>query len=232
MSGEEPLMPDRGPYGSMTDEQAGARATLPLRRLHWRLSLLYFVVSAVAVAALAALVARSDAHLRETQLNAAMQSRVQAAAGLVSFDEGRPNLSDLSADEVGAGSPQVAVLLGTPPTRRVFATAEPRLAIATELLEGVAVQATAVEAIVSVSAEDTGHPVRLVAAPLYNDSGALAGAVVVVGDPAPGAAEHRRLLAALALGCAGLLLVTGTGAHLLAGRSLRPVLVSLEQHPG
>jgi two-component system OmpR family sensor kinase len=202
--------------------------TPPIRRLHWRLTLLYVLVSGVAVTALAMLVARSDAHLRDVQLNAHMQSRVQAATGLVYFENGQAEFSDLSEDQVATGSPQVAVLLGAPPSRRAFATAEPPLTLSTEQLLPVARKAVSEEEIVTAAPEGDGQQIRLMAEPLYDDAGVLAGAVVAVGDPAPGAAEHRKLLVALALGCGGLLLLTGIGGHLLAGRSMGSAVDSLE----
>lgn len=205
-------------------------ATLSLRRLSRRLTLLYLAVSALAVAAALTLVARSDARLRDSRMDATMEIRAQAAAALVYFDGGRLQLSDLSHDAVASGSPQLVVLRGAPPVRQVFASAKPRLSVDTHQLLGVAGEAASDAEIIRGTAEDTRHkPVRLLAAPFYNNAGKAAGAVVVIGDPAPGAAEHAKLVAALALGGGGLLLLAATGGHLLAGRGLRPARVSLEQ---
>ena len=116
--------------------------------------------------------------------------------------------------------PPVVVLTGVPPTRKVFATAG-RLPTADQLA-GVAAEAAGTEEVAARSAAGPdGAPVRLTAAGFYDESGKVAGATVVVGDPGPAAREHRRMLAGLGLGGIGGLLVVAAGSSVLVGVRLR-----------
>ncbi|GAA3393674.1 hypothetical protein GCM10020369_60160 [Cryptosporangium minutisporangium] len=201
-----------------------------LRLLRWRLTVLYTVVAACGLVALATLAVNTDTHLRETRLDNAMETRARTAVALLYFTDSGIQLQDIAQDEVGTGSPQLAVLLGTPPVRSVFASSAPALPVRASHLHGVAAEAVDAGTIVRAEGrDDHGDPTRLLAAPLYDNEGDAAGAVVVVGDPTEGRDEHEKLVAALILGCVTLVTLAALAGHALSGRSMRPAVDALER---
>ncbi|MFG1921534.1 sensor histidine kinase [Cryptosporangium sp. NPDC048952] len=202
-----------------------------LRLLRWRLTVLYTVVAGCGLIALATLAINTDNHLRETRLDNAMETRARTAVALVYFTgSGGVQLQDIAQDEVSTGSPQVVILLGSPPQRSVFASSDPELKVTVSHLNGVAAQAVDAGGIVRTDGEDdAGHPTRLLSAPLYDNEGIAAGAVVVVGDPTDGDEEHEKLVAALILGCVTLVTLAALAGHALSGRSMRPAVDALER---
>ncbi|EXG80382.1 sensor histidine kinase [Cryptosporangium arvum] len=201
-----------------------------LRLLRWRLTVLYTVVAGCGLIALATLAVNTDNHLRETRLDNSMETRARTAVALVYFTDSGIQLQDIRQDEVATGSPQLVVLLGYPPQRSVFASSDPALTVTASHLNGVAAQAIDLGGIVRTDGEDDrGHPTRLLAAPLYDNEGTAAGAVVVIGDPTDGDEEHEKLVAALILGCVTLVTLAALAGHALSGRSMRPAVDALER---
>lgn len=201
-----------------------------LRLLRWRLTVLYTVVAGCGLIALATLAVNTDTHLRETRLDNSMETRARTAVALLYFTDSGVQLQDITQDEVATGSPQLVVLLGSPPTRSVFASSAPALKVTASHLNGVAAQAVDAGSIVRTDGEDDrGSPTRLLAAPLYDNEGNATGAVVVVGDPTEGREEHEKLVAALILGCVTLVTLAALAGHALSGRSMRPAVDALER---
>ena len=176
------------------------------------------LVTAGALAVAGVVVARSDADMRDARLATQLEPRAQAAAALVYYEEGKLVLDDLKTDDV-AKQP-LLVLTGVPPATRVF-SAGPEQPPATAVA-AVAAEAATTEEVASLDATGPdGHALRLTAAAFYDESGKVAGATVVVGDPGPAAREHRRLLAGLGLGGVGGLLVVAAATSLLVGLRIR-----------
>ncbi|MFI5954892.1 sensor histidine kinase [Cryptosporangium sp. NPDC051539] len=201
-----------------------------LRALRWRLTILYTVVAGCGLVALAALAINTDNHLRDTRLDNAMETRARTAVALLYFTDDGIQLQDIRQDEVATGSPQLTVLLGNPPRRQVFASSAPVIPVRAGRLNGIAELAVDAGTIVRENGEsDEGQPIRILAAPVYGDEGAVAGAVIVVGDPADGREEHDKLVAALLLGCVTLVTLAALAGHALSGRSMRPAVDALER---
>lgn len=193
-----------------------------MRHLPRRLAALCLLAALVAVLPAAVVADRSDARGRAARLHAAMRVRVQAAASLAYYSGGRLHLRDLRHDEVARGSPELAVLTGSPPNREVFHSAGRAHPVPVERLREVARRATTDEELVSGTVRDArGDPVRLLATPLYREDGTPGGAVIAIADPGPSHGAHLRMRIALAMGAAGLFLVVTAGAYLLALRALR-----------
>lgn len=201
-----------------------------LRLLRWRLTVLYTVVAGCGLIALATLAVNTDTHLREARLDNSMETRARTAVALLYFTDSGIQIQDITQDEVATGAPQLVVLLGSPPRRPVFASSDPALTVASSHLNGVAAQAVDVGTIVRADGEDdAGRPTRLLAAPIYDNEGTAAGAVVVIGDPTDGEEEHDKLVAALILGCVTLVTLAALAGHALSGRSMRPAVDALER---
>jgi two-component system, OmpR family, sensor kinase len=180
------------------------------------ISLAAVLVTAVAFGAAGTLAVRADTQERDVRLNAALDIRAEAAAALVYFDNGTLVTDDLQADEVGTGTPQVVVLKGTPAREEVFATADPAVTLPYGDLTRVADAAVAAEEATGGRSGDR----PLLATPFFADSGAVAGAVIVVGDPEADARQHRRVLIGFLLAGLGALLVVWAATYLLVRRAL------------
>lgn len=178
--------------------------------------LIAVLVTAVALGAAGTVAVRADTRERDVRRDAALEIRADAAAALVYFDGGTLVTEDLAADEVGSGTPQVVVLKGTPAREEVFATPDPAVTLPYGDLTRVADAAVAAE---EATGGRSGER-QLLATPFFADSGAVAGAVIVVGDPEADAGEHRRVLLGLLLGGLGALLAVWSGTYLLVRRAL------------
>lgn len=191
-----------------------------LRRPQWILPLTAVFITAVAFAVAGAIAVRADGRMRDARLAEQLEPQARVAAALVYYEPSLLVLDDLKADDVAKDGPPIVVLTGAPPTRKAFATGES--IPAGSQLAGVAAEAASTEEVAARSAtRPDGSPVRLTAAAFYDESGKVAGATVVVGDPVPAAREHRRMLAGLGMGGAGGLLVVAAGTSLLVGVRLR-----------
>ncbi|GAA5023913.1 HAMP domain-containing sensor histidine kinase [Kitasatospora paranensis] len=211
-----------------------ARRSLSLLRR--RLTAAYTGIVAVGLAALSLLVLRTDARSWQAAEYDEMGRRAAVVTSLIYYERGRIQLDGLQDDEATTGSPQVTVLLGPAggaeaPFRPAFASRHQRFPMSAAHLHTVAATAMAQDRTVTrEGTDDTGRPVHLLAAPFYEDgTQRVAGAVVVVGDPLRGSAEHRRLAATLALACAAFTLLGAAAGHALSGRSLRPAWQALDQ---
>jgi two-component system, OmpR family, sensor kinase len=191
-------------------------------RLRLMLPLTCVLITAAALGVAGVVALRADGQMRQTRLRSELQIQAQTASTLVYFEAGKLVLDDLRADDVAKGSPQIVVLQGRPPSRRVFATAEPPVTVAADRLAAVAGEAaTSEEWAWRDESDSAGHRVEMVAQPFYEESGEVGGAVVVVGDPGPATAEHRRLVAGLGVGGLGALLVVAAASFLLVSVRLR-----------
>ncbi|GAA1879548.1 sensor histidine kinase [Streptantibioticus ferralitis] len=195
----------------------------------------YTVITVIGLAALSGLVIRTDSRSWRSSEYDEMRRRANVVTSLIYYDHDRVQLDGLYDDEATAGNPQVSVLLkqGRDPAafRQVFASRQGRFPVSlARLAQPASTAATADDTVISAGADDTGHLVYFLAAPFYVDgTQQVAGAVVVIGDPAHGAAEHHRLVLTLLAGCATLTALGGATGYLLSGRSMRPALLSLEQ---
>ncbi|MFJ7903969.1 sensor histidine kinase [Streptomyces sp. NPDC096198] len=218
--------------GPVSPPATGASARRRLRRLQIRLTLAYALTTLVGVGALSWLVIRTDARSWESAEYEEMYRRASVSASLLYYDDHGLELDGLHDDEATTGRIQVGVVRAGPDGRlsTVF----------TSFGTGLSVPAAQSDRIVrSAMRRDTtvrteghahdGRPVYLLALPFYNDeTHRTAGAVVTIGGPGQGHAEHRRLETAVLTGSAVLTALAAVAGQLISGRSLRPAWEALE----
>jgi two-component system OmpR family sensor kinase len=175
---------------------------------------------------LAALAAQIDASSRVKELDSDLAQRASTLSRAVYFDGGALHLEPLADDEMA----RTAQALGIDEQGRIR-TAVPALSALPDAgtLTEVFGQLSHGQELVRFTADTgTGHRWSWAAAPVWNGD-TVAAIVVVGGDPASGEELHNGLVAGLAAGCAGLVLLAAGVGHLLSGRAMRPAVQALEQ---
>jgi two-component sensor histidine kinase len=226
-------MPERRLRAGAPERAAPSPAIRRLRRLRISLTLLFTVVMALGLAALALVVIHKDSEARMDSLEGVMGRRVSGSSRLIYYsNRGKLRLDGLRDDDLTAGSPEVRAFAGTGANpRQVFAGVRHKLPLDYAQLAAIVHRATATEGLVGTTVTDRdGTRVRLLAGPYYRDpNGNAGGAVVSAASLAGIESEHRELVLTIVLGCAGLLLLAALAGYLLAGRSLRPAARGLAE---
>ncbi|GGZ98479.1 hypothetical protein GCM10010371_67640 [Streptomyces subrutilus] len=225
----------RAPAGAERAARRGARrspARLRLRRLQLRLTLAYTLVTLAGVSALSWLVIRTDERSWRAAAYDEMGRRAAVGTSLIYYTDTGIQLDGLYDDEATENGPQVTVVHTAPDgtLQRIFTSRGPAAPVAETRLTALARSAMARDDTVRAEVTDArGAPAYLLGRPFHHDeSGAVEGAVVVVGDPAHRVAEHDRLIAAVLTGSGLLTCLAAATGHLLSGRSLRPAWQALE----
>ncbi|GLY29178.1 HAMP domain-containing sensor histidine kinase [Kineosporia sp. NBRC 101731] len=204
-------------------------AAQQLRRMRWRLTLLYTAVSALSLVTLLVIAAYSDARSASRSLDAEITGRVQALSRAVWMDEGVLHLEPLSEDELATAS-EVTAVLQKPGTgiRWVRPRQSDVLPGADQLTDLWAATVREQEPVLRTITAPDGRRLRWGTAPVWNEDDI--GAVVLVAvDLTPGEHSHTELVAWLSAGCILLVLASAGAGHLLSGRSMRPSMRALEQ---
>ncbi|MFD5888124.1 sensor histidine kinase [Streptomyces sp. NPDC060334] len=218
--------------GSAGGSARRSPARLRLRRLQFRLTLAYTLVTLAGVSVLSWMVIRTDERSWRAAEYDEMGRRAAVSTSLIYYTDAGIQLDGLYDDEATEGRPQVTVLRRAPGgvLKRIFTSQGQAEPVAEARLTALARSAMERDDTVRAEVSDAhGDPAYLLGRPFHHDeSGAVEGAVVVVGDPAHRVAEHSRLIVSVLTGAGlltGLAAVTG---HLLSGRSLRPAWQALE----
>ncbi|MCW8102783.1 sensor histidine kinase [Streptomyces tauricus] len=221
----------------MTDGPAGKRAAprsparKRLSRLQRRLTLAYTLITLAGVGALCWLVIRTDGRSWQAVEYEEMRRRAAVTASLIYYTDAGIQLDGLYDDEATSGRPEVLVLqVRRDGLRQVFTSRGSAQRIEPDTAARVARTAMARDDTVRTKGRTSaGQPVYLLGLPFYHDrTQQTSGAVVVVGDPAKGQAEHHRLVVAVLSGSGLLTLLVGVTGHVLSGRSLRPAAEALD----
>lgn len=215
---------------SRLDRSVSAR----LRRLRIILTLTFTAALATGLVILAAVAIGTDSRSRRQALDAEMSKRVEASSRLIYYSaRGQLRLDGLRDDDATTGSPEIRVLREGADGwfEEVFRGRGPHLPLTDGSIAEAARRAIRSESAVRTETTDrTGADAVLIATPFYDDvTGRAAGAVVSATATAESVDDHRRLVVAMVIGCAGLLAVAGGAGWVLAGRSLRPAAAGLAQ---
>ncbi|WFE48805.1 HAMP domain-containing sensor histidine kinase [Micromonospora sp. WMMD1155] len=203
-----------------------------LVRLRVWLTVLLLVLNVAGLAGMGAVALVIDGRQRAQVETAEMQRTASTAVALLTYESGVLRLHNLFTDPAGQGSTGVFVYEGMrTDVTLVFAHPAGLPIIASHHLLAPAreVWRTGAGRTLQVPDVDTDS-VRLLAVPFRHAvTRAVAGTVVVVGDPRPGKRAHRNLAAWLLVGGLVFMLVAGFGGHLLARRGTRPAAEALTQ---
>lgn len=202
-----------------------------LSRLQRRLTLAYTLITLAGVGALCWLVIRTDGRSWQAAQYEEMRRRAAVTASLIYYTDAGIQLDGLYDDEATSGRPQVLVLQAHGDgLRRVFISRGPAADVEEGAVARVARKAMAHDDTVRAQGRTSaGQPAYLLALPFYHDrTQQTSGAVVVVGDPAKGQAEHHRLVVSVLSGSGLLVLLAAVTGHVLSGRSLRPAAEALD----
>ncbi|CAL2067648.1 His Kinase A (Phospho-acceptor) domain-containing protein [Streptomyces murinus] len=202
-----------------------------LGRLQWRLTLAYTLITLAGVGALSWLVVRTDARSWQSAAYEDLHRRAAVAVSLIYYTDAGIQLDGLYDDEATSAGAQVIVLQSHGGRlRRLFTSHGPGMDVEADAVDRIAHRAMTHDDTVSTRARTgAGDPVYLLALPYYQDqSQKTAGAVVVVGDPGRGRAEHRRLVVAVLSGSGLLVLLSAATGYVLSGRSMRPAWEALD----
>jgi two-component system, OmpR family, sensor kinase len=202
-----------------------------LSRLQRRLTLAYTLITLAGVGALCWLVIRTDGRSWQAAEYEEIRRRAAVTASLIYYTDAGIQLDGLYDDEATSGRPQVLVLQArSDGLRRVFTSRGPAADVEADAVTRIARTAMAHDDTVRAEGRTSaGEPVYLLALPFYHDwTQKTSGAVVVVGDPTKGQAEHHRLVVAVLSGSALLVLLAAVTGQVLSGRSLRPAAEALD----
>ncbi|MFD9378548.1 sensor histidine kinase [Streptomyces sp. NPDC059999] len=203
-----------------------------LRRLQFRLTLAYTLVTLAGVSVLSWMVIRTDERSWHAAEYDEMGRRAAVSTSLIYYTDAGIQLDGLYDDEATQGRPQVTVLRRAPggTLKRIFTSQGQAEPVAEARLTALARSAMERDDTVRAEVSDAhGDPAYLLGRPFHHDeSGAVEGAVVVVGDPAHRVAEHGRLIVSVLTGAGLLTCLAAVTGHLLSGRSLRPAWQALE----
>ncbi|MFJ3497687.1 sensor histidine kinase [Streptomyces sp. NPDC086091] len=205
-----------------------------LGRLQRRLTLAYTLITLAGVGALSWLVIRTDGRSWQSAEYEEMRREAAVTTSLIYYTDSGIQLDGLYDDEATSGRSQVLVLQARGDRlRRVFTSRGATKASGAADAEAVGrVARAAMTRDDTVRAEGrtrSGQPVYLLAMPFYHDwTQKTSGAVVVIGDPTKGRAEHHRLVVAVLSGSGLLVLLAGATGYVLSGRSLRPAWEALD----
>ncbi|MFE2997458.1 sensor histidine kinase [Nocardia sp. NPDC059246] len=202
-----------------------------LRRTRWLLTGLFTALTAVCLIVLASLAASIDGHSREKALDAGVDRVVTGLAREVYWNEdGGIDLETVRGDDdLASGPSAVAILVRDQNGRWQELFVHRRSGLPADLT-GLAQQAADAEDTQWHSRTDRdGNPVRLAAAPAWDNDSTVGAVVFAGGDPAPGASDHRSLVVALWAGGLTLVALAALAGHLLSGVSMRPAVRMLDQ---
>ena len=206
-------------------------AVARLRRLRRSLTLLYAAGSAVCLITLAFIAATIDTRSRATSLDAEVRGRADALARAVWMDKGVLHLDPLSEDELAHVRSATAVIQrpgAGPVTVRWVRPSGGTLPGPAGLQALWAGTNREQEAFLTTLTGADGRRLRWAGAPVW-DADDIGAVVLAAADPAPANRGHADLVHWLVASCFGLVLAAAGAGYLLAGRSMRPALRTLEQ---
>jgi two-component system, OmpR family, sensor kinase len=201
-----------------------------LRRLRWRLTILFTITTAACLVALGAVAATVDTQARKRALDSELDRRATGLSRAVWVDKDVLHLDPLQEDTLADTAAAVVVVeLVTPDQvqRRYTGKATGSVPAAADLAAIAKAVARAEDDVIDDGHTGGGLKVRMAAAPVWGTDRVQA-VVIVAGDPGVGD-DHGRLLRWLIGGCLALVIVAGAAGHLLSGRSIRPAVEMLNR---
>ncbi|MFV2017742.1 sensor histidine kinase [Micromonospora sp. LOL_023] len=216
----------------------GQQAAKPLQtadrlwNLRIRLTALVMAINVVGLAGMGAVALLVDERQRDEVVAAELRRTASTAAALLYYDSGALQLDKLFDNAVANGTTAVYVYeAGRAELSLVFAYPARLPVISPDVLLAPArtVWSTGTE-IARPVGEDQTDPTPLLAVPFEHAiTGAVSGAVVVLGDTGPAESANQRLALALVVGGVTFTVLACAGGYLLARRSTEPIADALNQ---
>ncbi|BEK97135.1 sensor histidine kinase [Nocardia seriolae] len=203
---------------------------LRLRRTRWLLTALFTTLTALCLIVLASIAASIDERSRDKSLDAGVDRVLTGVVREVYWGDTGIDLETVRGDDDLVGGPTaVAVLVRDSSGGWQELFAHKRNGLPGDLTRTARAVADSEDGSWQTLDDRAGHPVRMAAAPAWDNDGAVGAVVFVGGDPAPGARDHRSLVMALWGGGLALVALAALAGHLLSGASMRPALRMLDQ---
>jgi signal transduction histidine kinase len=206
-------------------------AATRLRRMRWRLTLLYATVSVVSLVSLVVIAASIDSRSGSRELDSEMKGRAEALSRAIWMDKGVLHLEPLSEDELATASDVTAVLqrVGRGDAQaRWLRPKDDALPPVSRLDDLWATTVRDQEPVLATIRGPDGRRMRWATAPVW-DTDEIGAVVLVAADLAPQERSHKELVLWLVAGCTVLMLASAVAGHLLSGRSVRPAMRTLDQ---
>jgi signal transduction histidine kinase len=215
-----------------TAEPALLQTAHRLRRLRTNLTLLLLGVNVVGLAGMGVVALAVDSRQRNDVLTADLRRTGGTAVALLNYESGALQLDKLFANSVAQGSAAVYVFeANRTDVSLVFAHPAQLGVIGPQaLLEPARLVHRSGAELATTVIERGGAQVHLLAVPFRHEvTGAVAGAVVVVGDPAPARVQHTRLALALVAGGLVFTILAWGAGYGLVRRGTKPIADALAQ---
>jgi two-component system OmpR family sensor kinase len=193
-----------------------------IRTIRWTTTAVFAATTALCLAVLVTIALRIDTASRTRSLDSGLAGQASSLAEVIGYQSGTFDLSWLQRTQDVRTAPVVGVLT---PTEIAYAAPDQAALPSDEQLRHVLAQEAGSPGVVSfVAPQADGQELHWAAAPLAVTS---PGAIVLVGGPVTGAADHTRLAIGLTVTAAALTVAAAALGHLVSGFAMRPAVRGL-----
>ncbi|WP_263731988.1 sensor histidine kinase [Cellulomonas sp. SG140] len=200
-----------------------------IRTIRWTTTAVFAATTALCLAVLVVIALRIDTTSRVRSLDAGLRSQASSLAEVIGYADGTFDLSWLDTTRDVRTAPVVGVV--TPEEIAYAAPDQSALPADAELRRVLADLGSHPGVTVFVVPGVNGEEAHWAAASLLAASahGVTTGAIVVVGGPLDGGAEHSRLALGLVVTAAALVVAAALLGHLVSGFAMRPAVRGLAE---
>ncbi|ONI67127.1 two-component sensor histidine kinase [Kribbella sp. ALI-6-A] len=205
------------------------RSVERLRRLRWRLTVLFTVMNTLGLVVLAPLLIVLDGTRTDDRVNHDLEVVTESMVRLIRDDRAL-GLNLLPNDPRFGLCPSFAVLPGGAPHFQAVRSGKVCAPVDQAVLDQAATDAVSSGVRVGGDREGSdGRTVRVLALPFKDASGRYAGAVVAWDGTFDEEKRHRNLVLTVTASCAVLIAAAALLGYWLSGRAIRPAMAALEQ---
>lgn len=198
-----------------------------IRTIRWITTAVFAGTTALCLAVLVIIALRIDTSSRTRSLEAGLAAQASSLAEVIGYQGGGLDLSWLESTQDVRTAPVLGVVT---PDEIAYASPDQSSLPSDDELRAMLRQLQAHPTVTPFVAPQAGGPVlHWAAAPLLATSaqGVGTGAMVVVGGPVTGAAEHAQLALSLVATAAALVVAAAGLGHLVSGFAMRPAVRGL-----
>lgn len=200
-----------------------------VRRIRWTTTVVFAATTAVCLAVLVVIALQVDSSARVKAFDVGLRQQAGTLSELVSIDDGNLDLGRLNATQVGTTTTVLGVV--TPQSIEYAEPDQDALPPDDELRDILAGQEKHPGVVGLVTPQQSGGTLHWATAPVFDaatiTTSTPVGAVLLVGGPVPGAAEHAALRTRLLLTSALLVVAASLLGHVVSGLAMRPAIRGL-----